>query len=76
TYRRKPVFFYELASKDTVIRWPSMNKRVNRSSLTDTPSSVTLLGHGIRPSDLFPQQARYLNIIVAERTGLQLYDLR
>lgn len=76
TKENEPLFFYELASKDTLIRWPSIDKPAHNTSVASVPSEVTLFGRFIRSSERFPVQIQFLNIIVAERTGLQLYDLR
>ncbi|HEY0756410.1 MAG TPA: hypothetical protein VGD98_20825 [Ktedonobacteraceae bacterium] len=72
-YKQEPVLFYELASKETSIRWPSANKRLR---LGGVPAGVILLNSNIHPPELFAQQIQFLNSVVAERTELQLYDLR
>ena len=78
--KQEPMLFYELASNDAVIRWPSANKFVNRGLESKVPANVTFLSNiQTRPAGSaaeFPQQVQFLNIIIAERTGLPLYDLR
>ena len=77
--QQEPMLFYELASNDSVIRWPSTSTFLNHLRGT-VPAGVTLLySIQTRPASFateFPQQIQFLNIIVAERTGLPLYDLR
>lgn len=80
TNKKRPVaLFYELASQDTSIRWPSTNTSVKRNRAI-IPANISLFhmcsrysGSTIAP---FTEQVLFLNIIIAERTGLPLYDLR
>ena len=77
--KKELAIFYELASQDTSIRWPSTNKSVNRSWNTSVPTGVQSFPASFRQSEPttapFTQQIQFLNIIIAERTGLPLYDL-
>lgn len=78
--KQEPAIFYELASQDTAIRWPSTNKFVKRALRTSVPTGVQSFPMSFRQSDLatslFMQRVQFLNIIIAERTELPLYDLR
>jgi len=68
--------FYELASPRVLIRWPS---HVVDQVTRHTPAEVIMSRHSLtRPAAAreFPQQIQFLNILVAEYTGLPLYDLR
>jgi hypothetical protein len=77
--KQKSILFYELASNDSIIRWPSASRFVNQGIGSKVPSAVTLLRNiqtRAAGSDAeFQQQVQFLNIIIAERTGLPLYDL-
>jgi hypothetical protein len=78
--KQKPVLFYELASSTGIIRWPSAPTFVAPTNWNRIPSAVTLLRtiQGITSASIggLAQQVEILNIIVAERSGLPLYDLR
>ena len=78
--RQEPMLFYELSSADQVIRWPSAYVFIKQGLGSKVPSAVTLLRNVLtRPVGStadFAQQIQLLNIIIAERTGLPLYDLR
>jgi hypothetical protein len=79
TGKQESLLFYELASRDTVIRWPSAYRFVNQGWGTTVPNAVTWrygLLAGPAAVREFPQQIQFLNILVAEYTGLPLYDLR
>jgi hypothetical protein len=69
--------FYELASQNTLIRWPA---HLSRQPVYGRPVGVMRFASSLarpeQPSAEFPQQVQFLNIIIAERTGLPLYDLR
>lgn len=69
--------FYELASQKTLIRWPA---HLSGQPLYGRPIGVVSFASGLarpeQPRAEFPQQVQFLNIIIAERTGLPLYDLR
>lgn len=72
------VLFYELASKNATIRWPSANVFVPRGIGTRIPTAMPFLYNLlVRPFPIgeFQQQVQFLNSIVAERTRLPLYDL-
>lgn len=76
--KRGRILYYELASADTVIRWPS-RPRGRGEPWIDMPSAVSLLG-GIlagptSSAETFQQEVQLLNIIVNARSGLPLYDL-
>jgi hypothetical protein len=77
---QQPVLIYELASKDTIIRWPSSNRSVSaywrKNLLTHLALSRGLVRRPPAEACAFAQQVEMLNIIVAERSGLALYDLR
>lgn len=77
---QQPALIYELASKDTIIRWPSTNTPVYVDWRKGLVMHVFLSGSLIRRSPAvafeFEQQIQMLNIIVNERSGLPLYDLR
>lgn len=77
---QQPTLIYELASKDTIIRWPSTSTPVSMNWRKDLVMHVFLSGGLIRRSPAvaseFEQQIQMLNVIVIERSGLPLYDLR
>lgn len=68
--------YYELASEDTVIRWPSQPRG---GPARDTPAGVAMLGWPLAgpttSAETFQQEVQLLNIIVNARSGLPLYDL-
>lgn len=68
------VLLYELASKETTIRWLSSSGSIKGISHKATLNANILARPLPSPAD-FPRQVQFLNIIIAERTGLQLYDL-
>jgi hypothetical protein len=74
-----PVLIYELASKETVIRWSSSNRAIKANWRAHSLAHLAFSGRLVRRSPLaacsFEQQIQALNIIVAERSGLPLYDL-
>ncbi len=72
--KREPLVYYELASQDVLIRWPSVALAARIGTPAGTASFNSLLA---KPASggAFPDQVQLLNSIVAERTGLPLYDL-
>lgn len=78
-HKQKTVRFYELASNDTIIRWPSTNRMVSLHSFMKIPAGVALLNQGVHRAGpetaSFELQIEFLNSIVTERTRLPLYDL-
>jgi hypothetical protein len=75
TREQEPLFYYELASKDTSIRWPSTSKRAKEKAFVNISLAMSPLARPTSTAEI-PQQVQFLNIIIAERTGLPLYDLR
>ena len=69
--------FYELASETALIRWSS---HASSRPARRTPTAVMFANNSYVEPDPsaaeLPQQVQCLNIIIAERTGLPLYDLR
>lgn len=76
TKKGESVFFYEVSSKDAVIRWAS---QPNRRGSWSIPSAVVMLNTLAQPAfslEDHQQKIQTLNAVVVERTKLPLCDLR
>ena len=77
TKKRRDVYFYEVSSEATVIRWSSLPMS---GRTRETPGATIGVTGWLAQADCseraYQQQIQTLIAIVASRTGLPLYDLR
>ncbi|MGB8344073.1 MAG: hypothetical protein WCD86_04270 [Ktedonobacteraceae bacterium] len=77
TKKHGGVFFYELASEQTIIRWSSRPTPTGPWHMPSTAVGVTgLLVQADCSGQEYEQRVQTLLAIVADRTGLPLCDLR